>query len=90
MHIKRVAVALMVLAGCRSWRFVTVLFSVRFVDWSGRKPFLRDFYRIKEGMTESQVDQIMSGYMKGYYGGPPASLREYKPQFDEQGRIITG
>jgi len=41
-------------------------------------------------MTESQVDQVMSGYMKGYYGGPPPSFREYEPEFDEQGKIVTG
>jgi drug/metabolite transporter (DMT)-like permease len=70
--------------------FVVVLLSVRFIDWNSRKPFLRDFYRINEGMTESQVDQIMDGYMKGYFGGPPPSLREYEPQLDEQGKIITG
>ena len=70
--------------------FPVVVFSVRFIDWNSRKPFLRDFYRIKEGMTESQVDQIMSGYMKGYFGGPPPSLREYEPEFDEQGDIVTG
>jgi hypothetical protein len=69
---------------------VVVLFSVRFIDWNSRKPFLRDLNRIKEGMTESQVDQIMGGYMKGYYGGPPPSLREYEPKFDEQGKIVTG
>jgi len=70
--------------------FLVVVFSVRFIDWNSRKPFLRDFYRIKEGMMESQVNQIMSGYMKGYYGGPPPSLREYEPEFDEQGKIVTG
>lgn len=70
--------------------FVVVLFSVRFIDWNSRKSFLRDFYRIKEGVTELQVDQIMSGYNKSYYGGPPPSFREYEPKFDEQGRIVTG
>ena len=70
--------------------FVVVVLSVRFIDWNSRKPFLRDFYRINEGMTESQVDQIMDGYMKGYYGGPPPSLRKHEPQLDEQGKIITG
>ncbi|MDY6877103.1 MAG: hypothetical protein SWK90_13005 [Chloroflexota bacterium] len=70
--------------------FLVVVLSVRFIDWNSRKPFLRDFYRIKEGMTGSQVDQIMSGYMQGYYGGPPPSLREYEPEFDEQGKIVTG
>jgi hypothetical protein len=70
--------------------FLVIVFSVRFIDWNSRKPFLRNFYYIKEGMTESQVDQIMSGYMKGYSGGPPPSLREYEPEFDEQGKIVTG
>jgi hypothetical protein len=70
--------------------FVVVVLSVRFIDWNSRKPFLRDFYRVKEGMTESQVDQIMDGYIKGYYGGLPPSLRAYEPQFDEQGSIVTG
>ncbi len=70
--------------------FAVVLLSVRFVDWNSRKPFLRDFNWIKEGMTEAQVDRIMDGYMKGYCGGPPPLLREYEPEFDEQGKIITG
>jgi hypothetical protein len=70
--------------------FVVALLSVRFVDWNSRKPFLRGFNRVKEGMTESQVDRIMDGYIKEYGGGPPPSLRAYEPQFDEQGRIITG
>jgi len=70
--------------------FLVIVFSVRFIDWNSRKLFLKDFYRIKEGMTESQVDQIMREYMKGYYGGPPASLREHESEFNEQGKIITG
>jgi hypothetical protein len=41
-------------------------------------------------MTESQVDQIMDGYIKEYGGGPPPSLRAYEPRFDEQGSIVTG
>jgi len=68
--------------------FVIVLFSVRFIDWHSRKPFLRDLYSIKEGMTPAQVDQIMGGYMKGHYGGPPGSHTQY--EFDEQGDVVTG
>ena len=49
--------------------FVMVAFSVRFADWNSRKPFLKDFYSIKEGMTPAQVEQIMGGYMIG--GGAP-------------------
>jgi hypothetical protein len=44
---------------------VAVLFSLRFVDWNSRKPFLKDFYRVREGMTVEQVEQIMRDYMGG-------------------------
>jgi hypothetical protein len=44
---------------------IVVLFSIRFVDWNSRKPFLKDFHRIKEGMTVEQVEQIMGDYMGG-------------------------
>lgn len=36
-----------------------------FVPWSSRKPFLRDLYSIRPGMTESQARQIMGRYMEG-------------------------
>jgi hypothetical protein len=68
--------------------FVLVLGSVRFVDWNSRKPFLRKFYSLQEGMTAEEVDQIMSGYMKANGGGPPQSQDQY--EFDEQGEIVTG
>lgn len=45
--------------------FVIVLFSVRFIDWNSRKPFLKDFYSIKEGMTVTQVKRIMGNYRIG-------------------------
>jgi hypothetical protein len=35
------------------------------VDWTSRKPFLRDFARIRAGMTEAEVRQIMTGYLVG-------------------------
>jgi hypothetical protein len=41
------------------------LFSIRFVNWNSRKPFLKDFYRVQEGMTVEQVEQIMGSYMGG-------------------------
>jgi hypothetical protein len=68
--------------------FVLVLGSVRFVDWNSRKAFLRDFHGLREGMTVEEVDQIMSGYMKAYGGGPPQSQNEY--EFDEQGEVVAG
>jgi hypothetical protein len=74
-----VLVGLLLLIG-RTWKekllilglFVAVLVSVRFVDWNSRKPFLKDLGRIEEGMTVSQVDQIMAGYERGPEAdGPP-------------------
>ena len=44
---------------------VIVLFSLRFVDWNSRKSFLRDLYRIQEGMSLEQVEEIMGEYMGG-------------------------
>jgi hypothetical protein len=44
---------------------VIFLFSIRFVDWNSRKPFLKDFYRVREGMTVEQVEHIMGNYIGG-------------------------
>jgi hypothetical protein len=54
--------------------FVAVLVSVRFVDWNSRKPFLKDLGQIEEGMTLSQVDQIMAGYERGPEAEKPPVL----------------
>jgi hypothetical protein len=66
--------------------FVMVAFSVRFIDWNSRKPFLKDLYSIKEEMTPAQVEQIMGDYMKG--DGAP--LGSPKTELNEQGEIVTG
>lgn len=47
-----------------------------FVPWTSRKPFLKDLYSIKPGMTETDVRRIMGRYMEGtnwpaIYGGSP-------------------
>jgi hypothetical protein len=66
--------------------FVVVLCSVRFVDWNSRKPFLRDFQRIREGMTRVEVERIMGRYTVGDgrpIGSPTAAV-------DAQGNILTG
>jgi hypothetical protein len=67
---------------------VIVLFSVRFVDWTSRKPFLKDFARIQEGMTPAQVDRIMEGYIKETGGEPSGSENEI--EYDERGEIVSG
>jgi len=44
--------------------FVAQVAAIHFVDWNSRKPFLKDFDRIAEGMTEAQVDGIMGRHIK--------------------------
>jgi hypothetical protein len=61
--------------------FLALVFSIRFVDWNSRKPFLRDFYRVEEGMTYQQVEQIM-----GSYTGSAGLSAE----IDEQGHVVEG
>ena len=45
--------------------FLSAMVAIYFIPWSTRKPFLRHLYSIKPGMTVSEVESIMSGYMKG-------------------------
>lgn len=61
--------------------FLCAILTVYFVDWTGRKHFLRDFRRIELGMTAAQVDQAMSDYAK--FVGPTT-------EFDKQGQVETG
>ena len=68
--------------------FALLLFSVQFVNWNSRKPFLRSFHRIEVGMSAPQVEQTMLGYMKDYGGGPPGSWPQ--TQFDDEGAIVNG
>jgi hypothetical protein len=49
----------------RSWRRSQLVLTIRTINWNSRKPFLRDLYRIKEGMTAAQVEQIMGNYTTG-------------------------
>jgi hypothetical protein len=44
---------------------LAVILVLYVVEWSTRKPFLRDFDRIRPGMTETQVRDIMGRYMEG-------------------------
>lgn len=41
-----------------------VLFTISRIDWNTRKPFLRDLNSIQIGMSEGDVEAIMSDYMK--------------------------
>jgi hypothetical protein len=46
--------------------FFSVLFvGLRWVNWNSRKPFLRDLYSLRVGMTRSQVEATMGKYLKG-------------------------
>lgn len=46
------------------------LATLHLVDWTTRKPFLRDLARVRAGMTEAEVRQIMGRYIDGT--GQPA------------------
>jgi hypothetical protein len=61
---------------------VVALLTIGTINWDTRKPFLRDLYRIREGMTAAQVEQIMGGYMSG--GGVPAG----SPGIRLDGRLV--
>lgn len=65
---------------------VVVLLSIRFINWNSRKPFLRDLYRIKEGMIPVQVEQLIGGYIRG--GGRPVDTPA--TELDERGEIVRG
>jgi hypothetical protein len=44
------------------WALIATLY---FVEWTSRKPFLRDLDRVRVGMTEVEVRQIMYRYLEG-------------------------
>jgi signal transduction histidine kinase len=44
---------------------VALIAALYFVDWTTRKPFLRDLARVHVGMTEAEVRHIMGRYMEG-------------------------
>ncbi len=50
---------------------IAVIATLYLVEWTTRKPFLRDLDRIRVGMTEAEVRYIMGGYMEG--SGWPAN-----------------
>lgn len=66
------------------------LVSVRAIHWNSRKPFLKDLYRVKEGMSAAQVEQIMGGYMTG--GGVPLGSPgpRLDGRLDEQKDMMAG
>ena len=44
---------------------IAVIATLWLVEWTTRKPFLRDLHRIRVGMTEREVRLIMGRYMEG-------------------------
>jgi hypothetical protein len=61
--------------------FAGAMITISLINWDSRKPFLRHFYRVKVGMTATQADQVMQGYMK--FIGPMT-------QVNERGEILAG
>jgi hypothetical protein len=45
--------------------FSALLLALHTIPWNSRKIFLRDLDRIDLGMTVTEVDKIMGGYIKG-------------------------
>ena len=44
---------------------IALIVALYFVEWTSRKPFLRDLARVHVGMTEVEVRHIMARYMEG-------------------------
>lgn len=42
-----------------------IVATLYFVEWTTRKPFLRDLARVEAGMTEAEVRHIMGRYLEG-------------------------
>ena len=61
--------------------FLALIFSVRFVDWNSRKPFLRNLYRVEEGMSYQQVAEIMGSY---------PGLAGAGTEINGEGQVISG
>ncbi|NMO16044.1 hypothetical protein HPC49_01575 [Pyxidicoccus fallax] len=45
--------------------FVVGIGAIRAAEWNSRKPFLRDLYSVKPGMTQAEVEAIMGRYLHG-------------------------
>ena len=50
---------------------IAVVAALYLVEWTTRKPFLRDLDRIRVGMTEAEVREMMGRYMEGSRAGQP-------------------
>lgn len=44
---------------------IAVIAALYFVEWTSRKPFLRDLARVQVGMTETEVRHVMARYLEG-------------------------
>lgn len=62
--------------------FVVALGVLWVVPWTPRKAFLRDLDRVELGMTRAEVEEVMSGYIRGT-GWPAGPL-------DAQGHAPPG
>lgn len=55
----------------RTWRYLAVAGAMSLavalysVNWTTRKPFLRDLAKVRPGMSEAEVKRVMSRYLEG-------------------------
>lgn len=59
------------------------------LEWNSRKGFLRDLNKVQIGMSESEVREIMAGYMEGT-GWPESSFGEQGPDGGPKPLYIAG
>ncbi len=68
---------------------MAVVAALYFVEWTTRKPFLRDLSKIRTGMTETEVRQIMGRYLEGT-GWPTSPICVASPATDGRAPEGTG
>ena len=53
--------------------------ATEYLDWNPRKPLIRDLYRVRVGMSVGEVEQIMTGHLKGF-GTPDNLARDFREE----------
>ena len=56
-----------------------LILALYLVPWSSRKPFLRDLFSIRPGMTMAEAERIMAGYKRGTGWKVPGTNQEFAP-----------
>jgi hypothetical protein len=60
---------------------ILLILSVEYIDWNSRKPFLRDLYTVKVGMTGADVKNLMGKYHKHAHKPESLTYEYLQPDF---------